>query len=155
MSFLTSERRIVTLVGELQARVGYRFVNTEPPTTCKECRLFHVCVGVLEPDRVYEVVAVRRVKHSCPLHEGGVRVVEVVEAPIEVALPSKVAVEGLIFHYRPPKCGLQDCQHRRLCSPRGLREGDRCRVEEVKGARLHCPKGLDLVQAQVRRLPPP
>jgi uncharacterized protein (UPF0179 family) len=147
-------RRLVTLVGSLQARVGYRFISSEPPSTCRECRLFHACVGVLEPGRVYEVVAVRRIKHSCPLHEGGVNVVEVEEATVEAALPSKIAVEGLIAQYRPPKCSLLDCEHRSLCQPLGLKEGDRCRVVEAKGLKLPCPRRFDLVRARLRRLPP-
>jgi len=147
-------RRLVTLVGSLQARVGYRFISSEPPSTCRGCRLFHVCIGVLEPGRVYEVVAVRRIKHSCPLHEEGVNVVEVVEATVEAALPSKIAVEGLIAQYRPPKCSLVDCEHRSLCQPQGLREGDRCRVVEARGLKVPCLRGFDLVQARLRRLPP-
>ncbi|MCX8204383.1 MAG: UPF0179 family protein [Candidatus Nezhaarchaeota archaeon] len=154
MSNLALEaRRIVTLIGSSQARVGYRFVHLGPSKPCELCKLLRVCVGALEPGRMYEVVAVRRTRHDCPLHEGGVKVVDVVEAPVEVAIPLKVAVEGLIISYRPLKCGFKDCMLTYLCKPKWLRAGDRCRVVAVLEAGLPCPKKLSLAKARLARLP--
>ena len=79
---------------------------------------------------------------------------EVVEAPVEAALPSKMAVEGLIIQYRPLSCELSDCRFTPICRTKWLRPGDRCKVVEVLEARLPCPRGLDLAQARLLRLPP-
>ncbi|MEM4700481.1 MAG: UPF0179 family protein [Candidatus Nezhaarchaeales archaeon] len=153
-SLAEGARRIVTLVGASQARVGYRFVHLGPSKLCTACRLSHVCVDALEPGRMYEVVAVRRVRHNCPLHEGGVVAVDVIEAPVEAAVPPKVAVEGLTISYRPLECSIKDCTFVELCRPRWLRAGDRCKVVKVLEARLSCPRGLSLAKARLLRLPP-
>lgn len=147
-------RRIVTLVGSSQARVGYRFVHVGPAKPCMTCRLFQACVGALEPGRLYEVMAVRGVKHDCPLHEGGVVVVEVVEAAVEAAIPLKAAVEGLILSYRPLECAIEGCRLVRLCKPAWLRTGDRCKVVKVLESGLPCPRRLSLARARLERLPP-
>lgn len=148
------QKRLVTLIGELQARVGYRFSYSEPPNLCRDCRLYDVCIGVLEPGRLYEVVKVRGVKHRCLIHEGGVKVVEVVEAPVSAALPSKMAVEGLIIQYRPITCELHDCKLHSLCSPKWLKPNDRCRVVEVVSSKLSCSRGLNLAEVRLQRLSP-
>jgi len=150
----SSEERIVTLVGEYQARVGYRFVNVEPPKACRGCPLYQVCVGRLEPGKVYEVVRVRDRKHPCRIHEGGVRVVEVVEAPITMALPSKVALEDVVLTYDPGRCGDEGCSMRGLCYPEALRRGDKLRVVKVLGERFKCPRMGVMVKVLVKRLPP-
>lgn len=147
-------RRIVTLVGASQARIGYRFVHLGPSKLCRACKLSHVCIEALEPGRIYEVVAVRKVRHDCPLHEGGVVAVDVVEAPVEVAVPLRVAVEGLTISYRLLKCDVKDCSLAEFCKPKWLRTGDKCRVVEVLETGLPCPRGLSLVKARLLRLPP-
>lgn len=143
----------MTLVGELQARVGYRFINGEPPQACRGCNLYQVCVGRLEPGVVYEVVAVREKKHPCKIHEGGVRVVEVVEAPIELALPPKLALEDLVVWFRPQKCSEVTCRFHRLCSPPMISKGEKFRVIKGDLGKLPCPRGLGLVKVLVKREP--
>ncbi|RLF18704.1 MAG: hypothetical protein DRN06_00720 [Thermoprotei archaeon] len=153
MATLDGER-IITLVGEYQARVGYRFINVEPPQTCRGCPLFQACVGRLEPGRMYEVVKVRDKRHPCRLHEGGVRVVEVVEVPITIALPSKLALEDLVFTFNPRRCPSNSCGLYELCNPPLIKRGDRLKVVAVLNERFKCPKLGVLVKSLVKRLPP-
>jgi hypothetical protein len=104
----------------------------------------------LEVGRVYRVVRLRKKIFPCPLHEEGVRVVEVVESEISAAIPQKIALEGAVIIFRPEKCEKITCLNRNLCFPIGLFDGDRCEIVEVE-KKIDCEKGLLLVTAKLRR----
>jgi uncharacterized protein (UPF0179 family) len=144
---------LVTLVGKRQARVGSEFVYMGRSTKCIECELRKVCCDKLESGRVYSVVAVRDKLHDCPIHEDGVQLVEVEEAPATVTLPSHQLFEGAVFSFHPVPCNEWQCPHNRACNPDGLKEADRCRVEKVlqKGG-LDCSRKQKLGLAAVRRV---
>lgn len=144
---------LVTLIGRHQARVGNKFVYMGRSTTCVECHLRKVCCDKLEPGRVYVVVKVRDRVHDCPIHEGGVQVVDVEESEAEVAIPTHQLFEGVIFTFHPNKCDQWSCPHHDSCNPVGLKEGDRCRVEKVvQKTGLECTRGRKLGLALVRRV---
>jgi len=123
---------IITLVGEKLARPGVEFIYYGPAEPCKTCKLAGVCVGNLEPGRRYKILRVRSMpSHSCPLHEGKVRVVEVVEPSIEVALEPRVAIAGSVVKLHFQECG--DKEKRELFRPEGLFEGDHVKIIEITG----------------------
>ena len=123
---------IITLVGEKLARPGVEFIFCGPAEPCKTCKLAGVCVGNLEPGRRYKILRVRSMpSHSCPLHEGKVRVVEVVEPSIEVAVEPRMAIAGSVIRLKFEDCDERDKQE--LFRPEGLFEGDQVKVIEVTG----------------------
>ena len=93
----------ITLVGKLQARVGYTFLYAGDAPECKECKLYKLCHALRE-GWTYEVVKVRGVTHTCPVHEEGAAVVEVKELPLHLAIPRKEAIEGAIITVEGRKC---------------------------------------------------
>ncbi|MEM1511056.1 MAG: UPF0179 family protein [Candidatus Jordarchaeales archaeon] len=141
-------RRFLTLVGSMQAKVGFKFVHNGSAGPCSSCQLRKVCIENLEPGRVYEVVSVREMEHSCMLHENGVRAVEVVFSSVPAALEPRQAVKGAILLYKHIDCS-QDCINSDLCKPSALRPGDRCVVEEIDGE-VDCQVGRKLKIAFLR-----
>ncbi|WP_010478522.1 UPF0179 family protein [Thermococcus zilligii] len=122
---------VITLVGEKLAKPGLEFIYYGPSEPCKSCRLARVCVGNLEPGRRYRIVRVRNIEHSCPLHEGKVRVVEVVEPAIEILVDPRSAIVGSKVTLKFVDCG--DPGKESLARPEGLFEGDQVRIEEIVG----------------------
>ncbi|MCD6372626.1 MAG: UPF0179 family protein [Thermococcus sp.] len=121
---------IITLVGEKLARPGVEFIYYGPAEPCRTCKLAGVCVGNLEPGRRYKILRVRSMpSHSCPLHEGKVRVVEVVEPSIEVAVEPRMAILGSVIRLRFEQCS--DPEKADLFRPEGLFEGDQVKIIEV------------------------
>ena len=146
-----SGRSIVTLLGVKQARVGATFVHEGASPICEGCKYAKVCIGNLEEGRAYLVTELLGRVLPCPLHEGGVMVVRVVEAPIRVAVPARVAVEGAIITLEWRNCNQPRCDAWNLCHPEVLAGGDRCKVLEVRD-RVACPLGLNLVCVVVCRV---
>jgi len=123
---------IITLVGEKLARPGVEFIFYGPAEPCKTCKLAGVCVGNLEPGRRYKILRVRSMpSHSCPLHEGKVRVVEVVEPSIEVAIEPRMAILGSVIRLRFEPCSEKEKGD--LFRPEGLFEGDQVKIIEITG----------------------
>ncbi|ASJ02986.1 hypothetical protein A3L09_06800 [Thermococcus profundus] len=120
---------VITLVGEKLAKPGMEFIYYGPAEPCKTCRLARVCVGNLEPGRRYKVVKVRNIEHSCPLHEGKVRVVEVVEPSIEILLDPRTAIVGSKMTLKFVDC--EDPEKESLAKPEGLFEGDTVKILEI------------------------
>jgi len=120
---------VITLVGEKLAKPGLEFIYYGPAEPCKSCRLARVCVGNLEPGRRYKIVKVRNIEHSCPLHEGKVRVVEVVEPAIEVLVDPRLAIVGSKITLKFVDCS--DPEKADLVRPEGLFEGDTVKILEI------------------------
>lgn len=144
---------VITLVGKRQARVGNEFVYMGRAEKCIECPLRKVCCDKLEPERAYRVISVREREHDCPIHEGGVQLVEVEESGATITLPTHQLFEGAVFsvHVRP--CDKWDCEYHQACNPIGIKDGDRCRVEKVhKRAGVECSRRRKLGLADVNRV---
>lgn len=124
----SKRKETVTFVGDCQARVGFRFVASEPPEICRNCKLFVACMSRLAPGRVYEVVEVKEKEHFCPLYEGAVRVVKVAEAPVETLVKPHLAVEGATVEVAIEECG-KKCPLERLCRPEWVQPGRKVKVK--------------------------
>jgi len=137
-------------VGAKLARPGMKFLHGTPNKICKSCKYYRVCMGNLEPGRVYEVVRVRPIKHECPLHEGGVIVVEVKEAEVYALIYRRLAIEGAIITYHPIFCE-NPCSLSNLCVPLGLKDGDKCKIIKVL-EKVDCPLGKPLSKCLLLRV---
>ncbi len=140
------EGRIVTLIGATLAHVGEEFIFNGAAGKCDECRLNKSCLN-LDVGRRYRVEKVREdIKHDCYIHEDGVRVVEVIEPPIEVAIDAKYAMKGFKIVFEPVDC--EEPELFDLCHPLGLKEGDRCTILNVIGDVTSDKTGLKLVEVK-------
>ena len=129
---------IVTLVGELQAKPGFKFVFRGASEACASCKLREVCVMKLEPDTIYKVVEVLKKKHKCPLREGWVVVAKVVEAEVEALLDAKMAVEDAIITFKRRKCEKASCAMWGTCQSPYVKEGEKYRVLKVERDGVFC-----------------
>jgi len=142
---------IITIVGFRQAKKGFLFLHEGPLRECEDCTLFKVCMMNLEPKRVYKVVEVREKDFSCKYFEEGAKVVKVVEADLMVAIERKYVFPQGIVPYKPQECYETDCENYLVCTPQGLKEGDKGKILEVIG-QIRCPLERLLVLVVFRRL---
>ncbi len=142
------EEKIVTLIGTKQANVGdeFIFLGVSNSKRCEECRLKKSCMN-LEAGRRYRIEHVRdEIKHDCSIHEEGVRVIEVIEPQIRVAIDAKYAFKGSKIVFEPVNC--EDTELFDLCHPPGLKKGDKCTILDVIG---DVPGEQDLKLVEVKR----
>jgi len=144
--------RKITIVGLRQAKEGFTFVHSTALEECKSCDLLKTCIENLEPGRVYTVTKVRNKTFPCRVHEEGVRVVEVEEPILKVAIEPRLSFPLATITFNPQDCRNLCCENSRFCVPCGLVEGDKCKILEVKEL-LACPLRRSLVRAVVRREP--
>lgn len=139
----------VTLVGKNQARVGYTFFYVGVAPECKECKLHSLCHALRE-GWTYEVVKVRGVTHTCPVHEEGASVVEVKELPLRLAIPRKEAIEGAIITVEgrrcksPPPLSPGDEKYLVCCNP--YLKSTKVRIAKVIGP-INCSTEEELLEA--------
>lgn len=137
----------ITLVSSLVAREGYVFQFTGPAPECADCPFRKVCVDKLKPGHVYRVVRVLGIKNKCRL-TGSVTTVEVEEAPVKTAIPSRLAVEGMVIRYNKVQCDKRDCPYYSICRQKLLPETAKVKIVGV-GKKINCPKGLRLREVDV------
>ena len=130
---------LITLVGKKMAEEGNEFVYLGINEICRGCRLKTVCSN-LQEGRTYRIIKVRDKTHECPLHEGGVMVVEVEKLPVEVNIKKEEA-EATAVSYHAIKCDKAMCPEYNACVP-GIKEKE-YRIVEVVGD-VECPKGFSL-----------
>jgi len=148
------KEKSVTLVGAKLAKAGEEFIFLGLPEKCEECKLKKSCAN-LEVGRRYRIEHVRdEIKHDCYIHEDGVRVVEVTEPSVKVAIEAKSALKGAKIVFEPVDCEETDYELFDLCHPSGLKKGDRCTILDVIGdapGENKSLKGQGLKLVEVRR----
>lgn len=143
---------IITLIGTRLAKVGNEFVFKGAAKECQPCKLNKTCLG-LNPGSTYKIVNLRNPsKLECFVHDSGVFAVEVVEAPIRMAVESRKAIKGSKIVYEFPPCNSPDCENYLLCRPSGLRTGEKFSIIEVEGDIIEsCRKGYSMKIVEVKR----
>jgi uncharacterized protein (UPF0179 family) len=142
----------ITLIGTKLATIGMEFTFNGPTPECETCKLRNTCIN-LEPQRRYRVLGVKgELVHECPIHEAGVRAVEVAESPIIAAFDARKAFPGSKIVFEPVRCDQTECSMYEICHPAGLKEGERYTIVEVVGeAPEECPRGNVLKLVEFRR----
>ena len=142
---------ITTLVGELQAKPGFKFIFEKPADVCYNCKLREVCAFKLEPNTIYTVVEVLNKKHRCALREGWVVVAKVVESEVEALIDAKIAVEDAIITFKRRQCRNKKCPQRHLCQSPYVKDGEKYRILKVQNEKIMC-EGRKLVKATLIRV---
>ncbi len=142
----------ITLIGTKLATVGMEFTFNGSTPECETCKLRNTCMN-LEPARRYRVLGTRgELIHECPIHEAGVRAVEVTESPIIAAIDTRKAFAGSKISFEAMKCDDPSCRMYDICHPSGLKDGEKCTIVEVAGeAPEDCPKGSVLKLVELKR----
>jgi len=151
---MDTEEQIVTIVGSVFAHEGAEFVYAGKSAACESCKVAKVCHNAkLKEGKRYKVVAVRKTKHECAVHEGGAKAVEVVETIITAVIPTSQATRRTRITYTPV-CDDVFCKGYAFCHPDGLTEKSRYVVLEVLGSYSECPKGKkNLKLVEMRPVP--
>ncbi len=127
---MVDDLSVFTLIGEKQAKIGFKFLFTQAASECNNCNLKPVCIDNLNPRTIYEIIEVRDVIHECPIH-GRVSVVRVRPAEIEVVIPSRNVFVNAIISYEPIVCENYACPYHDLCEPIGLEKGDKVKIIKI------------------------
>lgn len=142
---------ITTLIGELQAKPGFKFVFKGAADVCNQCKLKDVCVMKLEQNTMYKVVEVLKKKHKCPLRGGLVVVAKVVEAEVEALLDAKMAIEDAVITFRRRTCRKINCKLRDLCQNPYVKDGEKYKVIKVEDESVDC-NGRKVVKVVLSRV---
>lgn len=138
----------LTLLPNPTAGDAFTFLGANQGEECEGCPFTGLCFK-LEPLRHYEVITVRAVKHPCKLHDGDqVTVVEVVEAPIQTSVETKL-MRGTATKWQPIACGRPTCSDYKLCHPR-IEANVQYQIKSDDGA-MDCPEGFALTKATLQR----
>lgn len=132
---------LVTLIGEIQAKIGNEFIYLGPILNCKNCNLKKICSNMKTGGK-YKITKIRDVHHDCKIHENGVRVVEVVTEPREITIETKLAIEGSVVNFKSSICNNRGCKYYVLCHPVGIEEG-KFKIVNV-GKEIKCQNGKKL-----------
>ena len=143
---------IITLIGTRLAKIGNEFVFRSAAKECQPCKFNKTCLS-LNPGSRYKIVKIRNpAKLECSVHDSGVFAVEVIEAPIRMAVESRKAIKGSKIVFEVPPCSYQDCENYTLCRPSGLRTGDKFSIVEVIDDIIEpCRKGYSMKIVEVKR----
>ncbi|CAB3289097.1 conserved protein of unknown function [Methanocaldococcus lauensis] len=138
------KERKITLIGSRLAKTGKEFIYLGMIEECNNCKFKRLCHGNLEVGRLYKIISVRSANHPCPVHEDGVKVVEVVLADLTIMVESKKAIEGVILNYEPINCDNFDCVYYNFCKPEFIKEGEKFKIKNVINEKINCPNGKSL-----------
>ncbi len=142
---------IITLIGTRLAKVGTEFAFKGAAKECEPCKFNKTCLN-LNPGSRYKIVNLRNPgKLECFVHDTGVIAVEVIEAPVMMAVESKKAIKGSRVVYESPSCNSQDCENLVFCRPSGLKPGEKFSILEVDELSEPCKKGYSLKIVEAKR----
>lgn len=152
MEIILDNRKIITLIGNKQAKKGYKFIHLGYLEKCEECKLFQVCMKNLKINSMYEIIEVRPKKHECFIHEDGVTVVEVKELDIIASIPSNLAFEGANITFQQIKCADYECEYYEKCNAK-IKVGQKCKINEILTPKnISCKNKLGLKIAKIKIL---
>ena len=143
---------IITLIGTRLAKAGNEFIFKGAARECEPCKFNKTCLSLNTGSR-YKIISIRNPgKLECFVHDSGVCAVEVIEAPVRMAVESRKAIKGSKIVYDPLSCNNPDCENFVLCRPSGIRAGDKFVITEVADEISEpCYKGYSLKIIEAKR----
>jgi uncharacterized protein (UPF0179 family) len=143
---------IITLIGTRLAKVGNEFLFRGAAKECEPCKFNKTCLGLNQGSK-YRIVNLRNSsKLECFIHDSGVIAVEVIEAPIRLAIESRKAIKGSKIAYEQLNCNYPDCDNFALCRPSGIKPGEKFIITDVEGEiEEPCNKNYQLKEVELKR----
>ncbi|MEM3736824.1 MAG: UPF0179 family protein [Candidatus Bathyarchaeia archaeon] len=133
-----NKSKVLTFIWEEQCREDFKFTYEGVAAECRGCRFAPVCHGNLAVHRTYRVSKLKDKIVECKAFGKHVRLVEVEEAVLEVAVRPESAINGAVIRFQPPICSEVSCKYYEKCVPAALREGDAIKIVSV-GTGFNCP----------------
>ena len=143
---------IITLIGTRLAKVGIEFIFKGAAKECEPCKFNKTCLGLNQGSK-YRIVNLRNsAKLECFVHDSGVCAVEVIEAPIRMAIESRKAIKGSKIAYEQLSCNYTDCDNFVLCRPSGIKIGEKFSIIDVEDDMEEpCNKNYQLKVVEIKR----
>ena len=143
---------IITLIGTRLAKAGNEFIFKGAAKECEPCKFNKTCLSLNQGSK-YRIVNLRNsAKLECFVHDSGVCAVEVIEAPIRLAIESRKAIKGSKIAYEQLSCNYPDCDNFVLCRPAGIKAGDKFSIIEVEDdLEEPCNKNYQLKVVEIKR----
>ncbi len=143
---------IITLIGTRLAKVGNEFIFKGAAKECEPCKFNKTCLGLNQGSK-YRIVNLRNsAKLECFIHDSGVCAVEVIEAPIRMAIESRKAIKGSKIAYEQLSCNYPDCDNFVLCRPSGIKAGEKFSIIDVEDdLEEPCNKNYQLKVVEIKR----
>jgi len=143
---------IITLIGTRLAKVGIEFIFKGAAKECEPCKFNKTCLGLNQGSK-YRIVNMRNsAKLECFVHDSGVCAVEVIEAPIRMAIESRKAIKGSKIAYEQLSCNYTDCDNFVLCRPSGIKAGEKFSIIDVEDdIDEPCNKNYQLKVVEIKR----
>jgi uncharacterized protein (UPF0179 family) len=143
---------IITLIGTRLAKVGNEFIFRGAAKECEPCKFNKTCLGLNQGSK-YRIVNLRNSsKLECFIHDSGVCAVEVIEAPIRIAIESRKAIKGSKIVYEQLSCNYPDCDNFVLCRPPGIKTGEKFNIIDVEDdLEEPCSKNYQLKVVEINR----
>ncbi len=144
-------KRLLTLIGEGQARVGHVFKIFSIPDECRRCPLYQACMAKLKVGRRYRVIEVRRVNlprvERCLLTGEALTPVIVEELPIKIAIPyTPNVIEGVVTTYNVID---EKCQKRLSEDFNAIKPGTKIRIIKILNSQECSNRRYMIVIAEV------
>ena len=143
---------LITLIGTRLAKVGNEFIFRGAAKECEPCKFNKTCLGLNQGSK-YRIVNLRNsAKLECFVHDSGVCAVEVIEAPIRMAIESRKAIKGSKIAYEQLSCNYPDCDNFVLCRPSGIKAGEKFSIIAVEDdIEEPCNKNYQLKVVEIKR----
>jgi len=143
---------IITLIGTRLAKVGNEFIFRGAAKECEPCKFNKTCLGLNQGSK-YKIVDLRNsARLECFVHDSGVCAVEVIEAPIMMAIESRKAIKGSKIAYEQLPCNYPNCDNFVLCHPSGIKAGEKFNIIDVQGdIEEPCNKNYQLKIVEIKR----
>jgi len=143
---------IITLIGTRLAKVGNEFIFKGAAKECEPCKFNKTCLSLNQGSK-YRIVNLRNsARLECFVHDSGVCAVEVIEAPIKMAIESRKAIKGSKIAYEQLNCNNPGCDNFVMCRPSGIKAGEKLNIIDVEDdLEEPCNKNYQLKVVEIKR----
>lgn len=141
----------VTLVYNVIAKKGRKFIPINKSNVCDECSVKNACIDNIDMGRLYKITDIRSKTHKCPITGEKVRVVEVTEPSLKLVTEINNEFVGSVKSFNPPNCDYDECNYKELCTnPPGIKKGNLLEITDIS-KKIDCKKRKRMFLIQAKR----
>jgi len=138
---------VITTIGERLAEIELEFEYQGPLPECKACKVKNICFN-LKVFNQYKIKKIREKRHSCSVHDGDVKVVEVEALPIIAGIDKKY-IKGSKVKIIPQDCQEKTCSYYQYCTNKAVNQRKSMKIISILEP-IPCPKKRELQTAELR-----
>lgn len=137
---------VITTIGERLAELELEFEYQGPLPECKSCKARNICFN-LKPFYQYKIKKIREKRHSCSIHDGDVKVVEVEVLPIIAGIDKKYT-KGSKVRISPQECQEKACVYYPYCTNKAIDQRKSLKIISILDP-IPCPKKRELQKVEL------